>query len=906
MLATRYPLLATLLRRYFYSGWAFLIPYLAAYLLYYVTGWPVNPPIDVGSTAHSPSPLAPPPLIHLYWALHALHLILAALALRSWWTENSAQYGRNASDSQSAPYSSYRLHLLTRIAPWAILALIFYIPGVYLEWPSDPWEHLRRINEWRILDTVGAHSSWRKSSYFIPYSFLNWCTGLRQLFWLDFYYTGICLLLCWQYYRFSRACGLGERASMVFVIVQALLLGNNIFSFYRYYGISSSIYAQLGAIALTRIVLVWATHGTKLAATLQETTATGDDTGTPLALGTPPSPRPSRLSPVDSSVYSLLAIRYSLLTFSSRPSFWHFPAVVRLSSIAFCLLLLIAFNHVQGIGIAGLGVAAVITWRLIEWKRSALWWLTGGTILINALFLLLYPRSPIIETYRAQGWLNAWDGFNIFNPTSPAADRMLQIITGCGLFNIIAAFVLFRRKSVVAWLTVMPFIGLSTPVFAVLFGARVFTAGGESNIITFQRMLLGIPLYLALVQLASRIHCEKKEGEHLPMPVNRICVAALLGVYILISIPSDFPWYNRFWASITTPPSDLRLRDIYSQPHTHNSSAIFPAAIGPSGILAAVTPKTVVPYTPEFRPIGWSTTSFLNAIIELLTISDERRPQQSNAISYSVKEDHDKTFAPTMNNSTEPNTSILVPRLIRSNEWTSVGGSAPTFPKIDSTQFPPATVLQNPPGLPCYALNSTSVPIDRFRSYNLEITIRDANPCGAITYLAVAWYDKEGNLLEASSPLPKGAGNPHGWANNTFSHFGLIAQPAPAKWTTYAIAFGWGEKAMIPINAHFVRIGALLNCNAKPTATLQVFNMELRETPWKSIGLYNPRMTSIFSATSQAAQLSNHWPTQQMAVSRAGVYEIERSAVLLNAMRRQPAITLIHSEIHSWSPHPLH
>jgi hypothetical protein len=42
MLATRYPLLTTGLRRYFYSGWAFLIPYLAAYLLYYVTNWPVN------------------------------------------------------------------------------------------------------------------------------------------------------------------------------------------------------------------------------------------------------------------------------------------------------------------------------------------------------------------------------------------------------------------------------------------------------------------------------------------------------------------------------------------------------------------------------------------------------------------------------------------------------------------------------------------------------------------------------------------------------------------------------------------------------------------------------------------------------------------------------------------------
>jgi hypothetical protein len=31
------------LRRYFRSGWAFLIPYLAAYLLYWWLRWPVNP-----------------------------------------------------------------------------------------------------------------------------------------------------------------------------------------------------------------------------------------------------------------------------------------------------------------------------------------------------------------------------------------------------------------------------------------------------------------------------------------------------------------------------------------------------------------------------------------------------------------------------------------------------------------------------------------------------------------------------------------------------------------------------------------------------------------------------------------------------------------------------------------------
>ena len=77
--------------------------------------------------------------------------------------------------------------------------------------------HLRRINEWHICQTVGDRSTWVKSSYFLAYSLLGWAFGLQQLFWLDFYYTCICLLLCWQYYRLARAVGLGERASLVFV-----------------------------------------------------------------------------------------------------------------------------------------------------------------------------------------------------------------------------------------------------------------------------------------------------------------------------------------------------------------------------------------------------------------------------------------------------------------------------------------------------------------------------------------------------------------------------------------------------------------------------------------------------------------------------------------------------------------
>ena len=333
-----------MLQAYFRSGWAFLIPYLAAYLLYAWLKWPVNPVAAGSSTVGGgqlavsaigalPSTVTPstaysllstgvPCLLHVYWFLHALHLVLGALALRAWWRESGATVTGATDDSENTanhsatpqplvspksdvggstdspstanraappllstvPLRGHRLPLpgdwpgqtpgwqqpatainrllstVYRLLPWLLLALLFYIPGAYLEWLADPNWHMERINRWQGLSLVIDNPEWNKSSYFLPYSLTGKAVAYAAPSGLNFYYTGICLLLCWQYYRLARACDLSERASMVFVLLQALLFGNNIFSFYRYYGISSSIYAQLGAVALTRIILEAAKH----------------------------------------------------------------------------------------------------------------------------------------------------------------------------------------------------------------------------------------------------------------------------------------------------------------------------------------------------------------------------------------------------------------------------------------------------------------------------------------------------------------------------------------------------------------------------------------------------------------------------------------------------------------------
>lgn len=47
-----------------------------------------------------------------------------------------------------------RWHLLF----WTGLFAFFLLPGALIEFPLDPWEHLRRIYRWDTLDLIREHS----------------------------------------------------------------------------------------------------------------------------------------------------------------------------------------------------------------------------------------------------------------------------------------------------------------------------------------------------------------------------------------------------------------------------------------------------------------------------------------------------------------------------------------------------------------------------------------------------------------------------------------------------------------------------------------------------------------------------------------------------------------------------
>ena len=508
---------------YFRSGWAFLIPYLAAYLLYAKLQWPVD--LSAGNaTGGSPSlfPLAGS-LLHLYWFLHGLHLILGALALRAWLT--------NASVPRSP------LSLFQNAAPWFCLALLFWIPGVYLEFPADPWEHYARINQWREQLDVTGNPIWSKSSYFFAYSFIGRITSpVPQLRWFDLYYTGCCILLCWQYYRLARAVGLGERASFVFVLLQALTLGNNIFGFYRYYGMSSTVFSQIGAVAVVRIAM--------------EALQSHEKHGL-WSAGSFTRSRPGKELDLQSGFLA--------------------PA-----GMCIALLPLIAFNHVQGLGIAGLGLAAVVVWRLIGWRRSMLGWLVLVATLTSVAVVLGWPRHPAIqEVYRAENWFTPWYGFNVLSPTSPAFGRVVDIFGIFGGLNFVLGLFLIRRNHVAGWLTIMPTLALSFPFVAIpLANAIAGSEHGAGYITTFHRLLLATPSGLALVVFASKLHTTKIRWASSVFQTAARKTAASGGarfaiifpftLLFLTVVPANGVFHNRLWHAFARPPSDLQWRHLIS------------------------------------------------------------------------------------------------------------------------------------------------------------------------------------------------------------------------------------------------------------------------------------------------------------------------------------------------------
>ncbi len=201
--------------RYFASGWAFFLPYLLLYLLFWVCDWRVST------------------LTAICIVLHAFHgaglvyfICLKAKSLN--WT--AALF-------------------------WIALAAVLFNVGIYLEFPSDPWEHLWRISQWQHLETISDAKTNYKFAYFLGHSLVGWTEPIDRRLALNIYSSSCLMLLAFQTYRLALVVGLNQRWAKLGVLSNILLLGYDSIGFYLYHGFSSSQLSLITSFAAIRATI---------------------------------------------------------------------------------------------------------------------------------------------------------------------------------------------------------------------------------------------------------------------------------------------------------------------------------------------------------------------------------------------------------------------------------------------------------------------------------------------------------------------------------------------------------------------------------------------------------------------------------------------------------------------------
>ncbi len=184
---------------------------LAAFLTYlfiYAFGWITSTPVT-----------------WVLWVFTALHGVFAARGIH-WAVRRVRETG------------------VKPLLPWAALFLVLWLPGAYLEFPSDPWEHARRLMMWEGVERFADQQFFlfSKFSYFWGWTFLHWIPIALKPAFLDLYSAFWQWIVALSFYRMCRRLGADEKEASLQLLAFFLFFGTNVFNL-RYYALSSTIVA---------------------------------------------------------------------------------------------------------------------------------------------------------------------------------------------------------------------------------------------------------------------------------------------------------------------------------------------------------------------------------------------------------------------------------------------------------------------------------------------------------------------------------------------------------------------------------------------------------------------------------------------------------------------------------------
>ena len=449
------------------NGWGFILPY----LLLYLYGWYSHLPVDT--------------LKSIFISLHFLNVTLLSYYLLRNFKEINIKDGLF----------------------WLALALLFILPGAYLEFPSDPWEHFRRIFAWQNNDFIIENSVRNKFAYFWGWTFMSNIEPIYRRYALNLYSAFWQLLLAYQFYLLALKLGFNKNWAKVQVVGTLLLFGTNLFSFYRYYALSSTLLAY---IAYLRLVII-----------LLDVKQRGDR-------------KQLLLLP-----FLLLLMRYN-----------HFQELM-LSGIS--------------------GVALLIDSLLNKWQSRKNILITLLILIILSFplgsWIVDNPQAiPIQSLQKFQRpndiFLSQWGNFRLW-------DLKLSYFETWGvrgLISIVLAILFFKRYQTISLLTLTPPLLLLFPPFALLFAASHNVA--ESHWVTYRALfafpdsfMLVIGIKEILLPLLRKFKLSKKK-----LKLN-IYIFSLTSFILLITLLPNFPFRGKFWF-LTYPPSPeltLKQTDVTAQ-----------------------------------------------------------------------------------------------------------------------------------------------------------------------------------------------------------------------------------------------------------------------------------------------------------------------------------------------------
>ncbi|MEM6457669.1 MAG: hypothetical protein AAF772_21450, partial [Acidobacteriota bacterium] len=454
------------------AAWLFAAPhrFVPPYLLVYLAGHAVGAGRDA--------------VVLSFQALHVALLLLGLIAC-------AAAIRRSLAPPRAT---------LRRLVPWTGLALLFVVPGAYLEFPSDPIEHLQRIFVWSRQEALRGGTPADRFVYLFGYSLLGplpFDARPRALRLYAAFWPMLLALQLWWLAR--RGLGLPRGWSWVLVASTIALLGIGPFAFFRLYALAAAAPAYLGYLAVL-------------------TTLCAATRARPL----PIAPR------VDGPI----------------------------------LIALMAVNHLQALMFtAAAGLATALRFGLARrpWTTRALLAVgfAGGVVWG---VLRGSDARPWAARAAAERYIAPWGGARIWagDPELP----YLQAWGVAGLLTLFLALAAplwaGRRARLIAALTLTPPLLLLWPPFVALFH-RMHGAAGP--FVTF-RILYAAPASLLLVLALRRltvVALRRRRGRSTRPAVRGLVAATLAAALIALAAAPDLPWRGRGWHLLVQPASTLTL-----------------------------------------------------------------------------------------------------------------------------------------------------------------------------------------------------------------------------------------------------------------------------------------------------------------------------------------------------------